>query len=302
MSINSTKEPWLIMLMQYFGKWPEWIDLFVESCKWNPSVHWRIYTDCGPIDNIADNVELVSLSFEDYKALVSQRLNLSFKPSSPYKLCDLKPCLAHIHANEIGDFRFFGFGDVDVVYGNIDNFYVEDLLDRWDVLSTHDDRISGHFAVLRNTPEFRMAFEQIPGYKAKLEQPDYTALDEMPFGSLFKQRGGLSHLQNFLHPYRRRALFEERYSTILSKRGWHDGSMNYPQKWFWHEGRLTNDQDGDREFLYLHFMRWKNAQYESNSPALGQGTWLDLDRVVRTDWRRAGTNGFCISPLGFTDR
>jgi len=121
------------MLMQYFGKWPEWIDLFVESCKWNPSVHWLIYTDCGPTDNIADNVELVSLSFEDYKALVSQRLNLSFKPSSPYKLCDLKPCLAHIHANEIGDFRFFGFGDVDVVYGNIDNFYVEDLLDRWDV-------------------------------------------------------------------------------------------------------------------------------------------------------------------------
>lgn len=40
-------KPWLILLMPYFGRWPEWINLFVESCKGNPGVRWRFYTDCG---------------------------------------------------------------------------------------------------------------------------------------------------------------------------------------------------------------------------------------------------------------
>ena len=34
--------------------------------------------------------------------------------------------------------------------------------------------------------------------------------------------------------------------------------MNYPQRWFWRRGRVTNEYDGDREFLYLHFMRWQS--------------------------------------------
>ena len=60
--------PSLIMLILYFGRWPEWIDLFVESCKWNPSVRWLLYTDCGEPENKADNVDYVHLSFDDYKA------------------------------------------------------------------------------------------------------------------------------------------------------------------------------------------------------------------------------------------
>jgi hypothetical protein len=29
------QSPWLIMLCFYFGRWPAWIDFFVESCKWS---------------------------------------------------------------------------------------------------------------------------------------------------------------------------------------------------------------------------------------------------------------------------
>jgi hypothetical protein len=32
---------WLIMLMPYFGRWPDWMNLFIESCKLNPDVRTR---------------------------------------------------------------------------------------------------------------------------------------------------------------------------------------------------------------------------------------------------------------------
>ena len=288
------------MLIPYFGQWPEWINLFVESCKWNPGVRWRIYTDCGEPENKADNVDYVHLSFDYYKAQVRERLGIAFDPPDTYKLCDLRPCLAHIHERDVAGFRFFGYGDIDVIYGNIGNFYTDDVLSRFNVLSTHPERLAGHFAVLRNTSSFRRAFERIRNYRTLLEQPHYVGLDEVNFSAVFAPHG-FRRLVNYFNPRRRRLLFVERFSGVLSPRGWHDGTMNYPQQWFWRRGRVTNENDGERDFLYLHFMRWKSERWMTDPPAPGEGAWLRLERIVRVDWRNVADKGFCISPEGFTE-
>lgn len=287
------------MLIPYFGQWPEWINLFVESCKWNPDVRWRLYTDCGEPENHADNVDYVHLSFDDYKARVRERLGIAFDPLDAYKLCDLRPCLAHIHERDVRGFRFFGYGDIDVVYGNIRNFYTDEVLSRFDVLSTHPERLAGHFAVLRNTSAFRRTFERIDNYRTLLDQPHYVGMDERNFTNVFLPQG-VGRLISYLDPRRRRRLFVERYSTVLSPRGWHDGTMNYPQRWFWQRGRLTNEHDDERDFLYLHFMRWQSERWMADPPAPGEGAWLRLKRIVQVDWRQAALGGFCISPEGFT--
>jgi len=108
-------QPWLIILCPYFDRWPAWINFFIESCKWNPEVRWRLYTDCGKPENSADNVDVVHVSFDSYKKAVSRRLEIEFDPIDPYKLCDLKPALGFVHEKEISEFSFFGFGDLDVI-------------------------------------------------------------------------------------------------------------------------------------------------------------------------------------------
>ncbi len=282
----SDKSPWLIMLCPYFGRWPEWMNLFVESCKWNPDVRWRFYTDCGEPENRAGNIEYVPIGFHDYKALVRARLGVAFDPSDPYKVCDLKPALGFLHEQDTVAYPFFGYGDLDVIYGNISNFYGEERFADLDVVSTHPERISGHFAVMRNIPALRHVFEHIPNYRSMLEAPQYMEADETHFSRVFKTS------------MTERLLFVERHSTVLSTRGWHDGTMNYPQRWFWRRGRLTNERDGEREFLYLHFMRWKSARWINNPPQSGEAAWVGRD-IIHLDWRRAA-DGFCISPDGFT--
>jgi hypothetical protein len=76
--------------------------------------------------------------------------------------------------------------------------------------------------------------------------------------------------------------------------------MNYPQRWFWRQGRVTNDRDGNREFLLLHFMRWKSGHHRLHLPVPGEGAWVDLKMVIQGDWRRLAAEGFCISPQGFS--
>ena len=139
----------------------------------------------------------------------------------------------------------------------------------------------GELAALRH------AFEAIPNYRALLEEQHQTGVEEAQFS------------QVFLRSPAYRSLFVERHSTVLSVRGWHDGTMNYPQRWFWQRGHLTNERDGDREFLYLHFMRWQSAHWINSPPVPGEAVWVGRE-LIHTDWRHAVTKGFCISPAGFT--
>lgn len=83
----------ILKIIPYFGKWPEWIDFYLESCRHNPDINWLFYTDCARPATAPANVQFIEISFEDYKQLISTRLRIDFNPTHPYKLCDLKPAM-----------------------------------------------------------------------------------------------------------------------------------------------------------------------------------------------------------------
>ena len=70
----------IIKIIPYFGQWPEWIDLYIESCKANSDIDWLFSTDCGEPANRAKNVRYIHTSFTDYKKMVSEKLNINFNP------------------------------------------------------------------------------------------------------------------------------------------------------------------------------------------------------------------------------
>lgn len=78
------------MISFYFGKWPNFINLFLKSCRHNPSIDFIIVTDCGPLPQAPDNVKIVSKFFQEFKQMVSDRLGLQVKLDRAYKLCDFK--------------------------------------------------------------------------------------------------------------------------------------------------------------------------------------------------------------------
>lgn len=36
----------IAILIPYFGKWLEWINLYFYSCSWNNDIDWYFFTDC----------------------------------------------------------------------------------------------------------------------------------------------------------------------------------------------------------------------------------------------------------------
>ena len=272
------------ILVSYFGRWPSWMPLFLKSCERNADIDWLFHTDCGPAEGAPDNVRFCQISFADYCKLVEERLQIPFSPASAYKLCDLKPLLGYIHETDLEGYDFWGFGDLDLVYGNLRHFFTDQLLSDCDLVSTHGRRVSGHLCLLRNTPAMRQAFMQVPGWKEILAAREHLSFDESAFSRLFVKRKNWpdwarSIYARLFSQAGMRACFTEQYTTPNGHIAWHDNGFEFPGAWYWSDGTVTNNQDGDREFPYFHFMFWKRdwadseAVRQHNALLSGQAVW-----------------------------
>jgi hypothetical protein len=285
--------PPIVFLIPYFGPWPVWINHWVESCRANPTIDWILFNDTEPPENVADNVKHIAMTFSDYCSLVSERLSIRFAPTDRYKLCDIKPALGFIHADLVRGYDFVGFGDLDVIYGNLRAFFDEETLSLYDVLSTHADRISGHLCLLRNRLDVVTAFKQARNWRRAMEGDAHATFDERDFYRVFRpaRRDLLARWKGSPG----RALFREAYST--------PGAAER-MAWFWENGRLTNEFYPQHPHMYLHFMSWHSNRWFGSQPHVKPGAtapWKRLERVVSADWRRARQHGFMISPDGITE-
>lgn len=258
--------PSICFVIPYFGRWPMWMPFFAESCRANPTIDWMFFSDCGPLPDCPPNVQVIQTGFGEYCARVSEKLGIRFAPHNPYKLCDLKPILGFIHESEVAAYDFWGFGDIDLVYGDLREYFNAERLARKDFFSTHARRVSGHCCLVRNTPKMREAFRLIPGWKVRLADPVHHGFDEGAFSRLFIRRKNwprpLARLLGQFNPWYRRAEFIEAFSTPHARLPWIDGSRNFPRRWHWRRAQLTTDRSDDRRFPYVHFLHWKSHEWK----------------------------------------
>lgn len=280
----------LLLISPWFGPWPVWFNFFVESCKRNPEVEWLIPTDQPCPENTAENVRYQVSSFEDYKRRAGTLLGVDLRAMTPYKLCDLRPCLGVIHQEDLEAYSAFGYCDIDVIFGDIRAVYTDDLLSKFDAISAADDRMCGHLAVFKNNRRMRQLYKAIPRWRSLLEAPEHLAIDEGEFSKVFRPRKR-HFIKRLLAP---KTLFTYRYSTPGGTRLWPDGQLA-PSNWTWQDGRLRHERGGENS-VYLHMMFWQSDRWLD--PKLRPAPWSRLPNIVQCDWREAATRGFTISPQG----
>ncbi len=279
----------IAFLIPWFGPFPSWMSFYLKSCEYNPTIDFYFISDQNTPAHAPENCFFQKMSFTAYCDLVSSKLAIDFKPSSPYKLCDLKPALGVVHVDLLKKYDFWAFGDIDVVYGDLRFFLTETLLDDIDLFSTHGTRIAGHFTVLRNNRKWREIFKKVENWAAIFADEKHVAFDEKNFSKLFMGYKNYplkirDFLRYCLKPLSRRTLMQEMYSTAGGRYAWLDGSRDFPTEWYWQKGTLTNNRS-NKPFLYLHFLKWKEG--------FGKNVPVDfVDRSKRDQCWKITKNGF----------
>lgn len=273
----------ICMIIPYFGEFPKWFELYLLTCSKVSQIDFYYITDCKVPNKSYKNTFFIKSTFKDYCNLVSKKLNIHFYPSGPYKLCDLKPFLGIIHKELIEDYDFWGFSDIDLIYGDVSDLLNQKILSEHDVISTHADRVAGHFTIIRTKSKYTYFCKKIHKWEAKLEKNEELGIDESDFSLVLFPRfiierivwklivsriignNNMYRYYDYLHSkFSSRVLLREYYTTPIPsgldtfKYDLQSNKLIAPKAYV-EENNIT------KKIPYLHFLFFKKTKYLETS-------------------------------------
>lgn len=240
----------IVFILPFFGKWPIWFDGHLLSIKTNPTIHWLFYTDCNIPNDPPPNCRFVKSTLADMEVLFSSKIGVPITIDKPYKFCDLKPSYGHVFQEDIKDFDFWGFTDVDIIWGPIRKDMTPEILEQFDIVSSRNGLISGHFNLFKNIDPINKLYRKNDWYKKSYTDKKMKRFCEGTFSDITKEAIN-------------EGLLKVKWDEILcNQENDRDSHQEYYlDKWLWRDGKVLELKNGKpiNEVMYLHFINWKRT-------------------------------------------
>lgn len=143
----------ICLLIPYFGSFPTYYQLFLDSCGRNPSIDWMIFTDNKENYEYPFNVKKVEMSFEILKQKFQDKFKFKIEINEMHKLCDFKPAYGYLFEELIGNYDYWGHCDLDLIWGDLEGFLKKIEYEQFEKLFD-----LGHLALYKNTQENNRRF------------------------------------------------------------------------------------------------------------------------------------------------
>lgn len=148
----------VVILFPYFGTLPIQYNMWRNSALRNTDIDFLFFTDC--LVEPAENIIVHKMTFESFRQLVQKAFDFPITLDRPYKLCEYKQAYGYILQDYIKNYDFWGFGDLDLVYGDIRSFLTDSVLKYKFLLGW------GHLTLLHNDEDTNTYFmKQVDGYQ-----------------------------------------------------------------------------------------------------------------------------------------
>lgn len=239
----------IVIIFPYFGILPTQYNMWRASALQNHSVDFMFFTDADV--EPAKNIIVHRMLFRDFKRIVQKAFDFPVVLDRPYKLCEYKQAYGYILQEYIKEYDFWGFGDLDLVYGDIRNFLTDSVLSHKFLLGW------GHLTLLRNDEDTNSFFmKPVAGYqsyKHAFTTSKITFFDEYGYkGCSDKWRDCRLEDCWLEWPFDNASKPKQSYHFNSQTRGWQ-------QVIFEHVGnklfmlRFRNGKIEKKESLYAHF-------------------------------------------------
>tara|TARA_Y200000002_G_scaffold299988_1_gene254965 strand:+ start:5850 stop:6785 length:936 start_codon:yes stop_codon:yes gene_type:complete len=166
----------IFFIVPFFGTFPNYFQLWLNSCGNNSCFNWLILTD-GDIScyNISKNVSVKKIDLNNFRDIIQQDLDINICLNSPYKLCDFRPLYWKILDFYNINYDFWGHCDIDVFFGDLSKFLTNERLKKFDRIYSE-----GHLSLMRNNLTAKNAYKLSGGYDYKeiFQQNENIGFDE----------------------------------------------------------------------------------------------------------------------------
>lgn len=255
----------------YFGKLPEDImPLWLESCKYNETIKWIVFTDDRTKYNYPDNVHVIYMTLKDVKKRAQRLFEFPIYLSNPYKLCDFKPLYGCIFHDYLSGVDFWGHCDMsDIIMGDLRKFFTEEILNQSEKIL-----FLGHMTLYRNTESVNNRF-RIKTKSDKDIREIFASKENMAFDELKAYSINSIYIENGFKLTRIDDMYKDiscmRYSFMLSSYNEdfvHNKYDRLPRIFVWEKGHLydcwlINNEVMIEEIGYVHFQKRKMINHVS---------------------------------------
>ena len=241
-------------IVPYFGKLPEYFQLWLDTCAFNNTINWLVITDDATPYKFPKNVVRQLSTFAAIKQKIQHHYNFKISLNQSYKLCDYKMAYGEIFKDELIGYDFWGYCDIDLIWGQIRHFFTDEILNNYDKLG-----MKGHSTIYRNISEINSI------YRLDLK-------DQLSFRKVFTDEKIYCTDNNFIHSRfvaaGKNVFSKTVYAGLLIDRpGFslqnipeHEKRLEKYHVFTWNNGELWRYYLDDgvlkkREYLYIHFFK-----------------------------------------------
>lgn len=252
----------------WFGQLPGYIDIWLKSCEYNRDFDFFFFTDAKIDKRFPSNVIVIPFSLEQFKRRAQQLTSKKVNLNSAYRVCQFRPAFGEIFREELTGYDFWGYCDVDLVFGKLSDFITDTLLEEYDAVLN-----GGHLSLYRNVERINKL------YLGKGAVFDFDTVASHNAFFCFDEMMGIQRIAEFnnvkikcLIPYIETEIKYRQLRSRLDKINPDD------QAYYWEKGNLyrvkaENGQVLYQKQAYIHLQKRKIA-IDTRAGAIGDAFWI----------------------------
>lgn len=235
-----------LLILPYFGVFGPWFSLYLHSLRAQHTLDLLLVSDTEP-PGLPPNARRVPMTFDDLRARATERLAMPVLLHRMRNICDLRPAYGLIFEELTRGYAYWGFGDEDVLYGDVDRLLRPVLNGSYDLISPGTNGKSGHLTLIKNADHTNQLAMKDPAFPDVLTSREHWAYDE----TSWRRNADISSF------YTIAKAAEARGELSI-----HQGlprAVNVPpagRSYVYDGGRLV--EDTGRELLYYHWGRMRH--------------------------------------------
>lgn len=151
----------ILFILPYWGNFPNYFQLWLNSCKFNETIDWLIVTDINLSQrySVPKNVKVEYMSFNSLQKKAKDKYSIA--PLYPYDLCKYRVVYHELFEEFCIGYDFWGFCDCDLIWGNLRSFITDEVLNSFDKISWR-----GHMTLFKNIDRVNQAYKnEFEGFK-----------------------------------------------------------------------------------------------------------------------------------------
>ncbi len=239
------------VIVTWFGNLPSYFPAWLKSAEANSSIDFIVISDQDVVSdksNILIHKTTLSSEIKKYQKVLGRRVAIQ----DAYKFCDCRLFFGVLYAELLQNYDFWGYCDIDLIFGNIRNFVTDDVLKQNDRIYMY-----GHLCLYRNNEQMNHIYDLTGGI---------YSLDEIFEGKAKttpEEHFGVNRIcrLNHIKVYQKRE-FADLHSFLPMRLNMARDTNYTHQTFLWEDGgayRVYEEDDMIRrqELVYIHFQKRK---------------------------------------------